>query len=125
MQGLHDDEHDERRLYAQRVRGAVWGTVIGCLIIGVLNSGLVLLDVSPFWQQVVKGALILLAVSIDRLKGGGEIHPNWWIDDPQPTAAEGVHPGAKSVNQWRVEFLGDFQQRMDRCLAPKSQPAAK
>lgn len=53
------------------------------------------------------------------------IHPNWWIDDPQPTAAEGVHPGAKSVNQWRVEFLDDFQQRMDRCQSPMPQPATK
>lgn len=53
-------------------RGSIWGTVIGCLIIGVLNSGLVLLDVSPFWQQVVKGVVILLAVAIDRFKGGGE-----------------------------------------------------
>ena len=43
-------------------------TVIGCLIIGVLNSGLVLLNVSPFWQQVVKGGVILLAVAIDRLR---------------------------------------------------------
>jgi ribose transport system permease protein len=50
-------------------RGTVIGTVIGCMIIGVLNSGLVLLDVSPFWQQVVKGAVILLAVAIDRLRG--------------------------------------------------------
>ena len=47
-------------------RGTVWGTVIGAVIIGVLNNGLVLLDVSPFWQQVVKGAVILLAVIIDR-----------------------------------------------------------
>lgn len=53
-------------------RGSVLGTVIGCLIIGVLNSGLVLLDVSPFWQQVVKGAVILLAVAIDRLRGTAE-----------------------------------------------------
>ena len=53
-------------------RGSIWGTVIGCLIIGVLNSGLVLLDVSPFWQQVVKGLVILVAVAIDRLKSGGE-----------------------------------------------------
>ncbi len=53
-------------------RGSIWGTVIGCLIIGVLNSGLVLLDVSPFWQQVVKGIVILLAVAIDRLKSGIE-----------------------------------------------------
>ena len=51
-------------------RGSIWGTVIGCMIIGVLNSGLVLLDVSPFWQQVVKGGVILLAVAIDRIKGG-------------------------------------------------------
>jgi ribose transport system permease protein len=47
-------------------RGTIWGTVIGAVIIGVLNNGLVLLDVSPFWQQVVKGAVILLAVIIDR-----------------------------------------------------------
>ena len=53
-------------------RGSVLGTVIGCLIIGVLNSSLVLLDVSPFWQQVVKGGVILLAVAIDRLRGTAE-----------------------------------------------------
>ncbi len=53
-------------------RGSVSGTVIGCLIIGVLNSGLVLLDVSPFWQQVVKGAVILVAVAIDRRRESNE-----------------------------------------------------
>lgn len=47
-------------------RGTILGTVIGCMIIGVLNSGLVLLNVSPFWQQVVKGGVILIAVAIDR-----------------------------------------------------------
>ena len=47
-------------------KGSIWGTVLGAVIIGVLNNGLVLLDVSPFWQQVVKGAVILLAVIIDR-----------------------------------------------------------
>ncbi|SOE21115.1 monosaccharide ABC transporter membrane protein, CUT2 family [Spirosomataceae bacterium TFI 002] len=46
--------------------GTVAGTVIGAVIIGVLNNGLVLLDVSPFWQQVVKGGVILLAVIIDQ-----------------------------------------------------------
>ncbi|TWU25566.1 ABC transporter permease [Bythopirellula polymerisocia] len=53
-------------------QGSIWGTVLGCLIIGVLNSGLVLLDVSPFWQQVVKGIVILMAVAIDRLRNRGE-----------------------------------------------------
>lgn len=48
-------------------RGSVLGTVLGCLIIGVLNNGLFLLNVSPFWQQVVKGLVILLAVALDRL----------------------------------------------------------
>jgi ribose transport system permease protein len=48
-------------------RGSILGTVLGCLIIGVLNNGLVLLEVSPFWQQVIKGAVILAAVAVDRL----------------------------------------------------------
>jgi ribose transport system permease protein len=48
-------------------RGSVLGTVLGCLIIGVLNNGLFLLNVSPFWQQVIKGLVILLAVAIDKL----------------------------------------------------------
>ena len=47
-------------------RGSVLGTVLGALIIGVLNNGLVLLNVSPFWQQVIKGLVILLAVVIDK-----------------------------------------------------------
>ena len=48
-------------------RGTITGTVLGCLIIGVLNNGLFLLNVSPFWQQVIKGAVILIAVAIDKL----------------------------------------------------------
>ena len=47
-------------------RGTIMGTVLGAIIIGVLNNGLVLLNVSPFWQQVVKGFVILLAVIIDK-----------------------------------------------------------
>jgi len=48
-------------------RGTILGTVLGCLIIGVLNNGLVLLEVSPFWQQVIKGLVIWAAVAIDQL----------------------------------------------------------
>jgi ribose transport system permease protein len=48
-------------------QGSIFGTVLGCLIIGVLNNGLFLLDVSPFWQQVVKGVVILGAVALDKL----------------------------------------------------------
>lgn len=49
--------------------GKIGGTIIGCLIIGVLNNGLNLLNVNSFWQYVVKGVVILLAVFIDYLRG--------------------------------------------------------
>src|SRR5215471_1567688 len=45
-------------------------------------------------------------------------HPHWWIDDPDPAAAEGVHAGARSVSRWREEFLRDFAARLDRTLPP-------
>ena len=53
-------------------RGSVLGTVLGAIIIGVLNNGLVLLNVSPFWQQVVKGFVILIAVMIDKANAKNE-----------------------------------------------------
>jgi ribose transport system permease protein len=53
-------------------RGTVMGTVQGALIIGVLNNGLVLMNVSPFWQQVIKGLVILLAVIIDKVNSKEE-----------------------------------------------------
>lgn len=49
-------------------RGWIVGTLIGALIIGVLNNGLNLIGVSSFFQQVVKGAVILFAVLLDRKK---------------------------------------------------------
>ncbi|MBH0231338.1 ABC transporter permease subunit [Halobacillus yeomjeoni] len=47
-------------------RGRIVGTLIGALIIGVLDNGLNLLNVSSFYQQIVKGGVILLAVLLDR-----------------------------------------------------------
>ncbi len=47
-------------------KGTIMGTVQGALIIGILNNGLVLLNVSPFWQQVIKGLVILMAVVIEK-----------------------------------------------------------
>ena len=47
-------------------RGTVWGTLIGALIIGILNNSLNLLGVSSFYQLVAKGMIILLAVFVDQ-----------------------------------------------------------
>ncbi|BCL76056.1 ribose ABC transporter permease [Jeongeupia sp. HS-3] len=47
-------------------RGWIIGTLIGAVLLGVLNNGLNLLGVSSFYQQVIKGIIILLAVLIDR-----------------------------------------------------------
>ena len=51
-------------------RGNLIGTVVGALIMGVLRNGLNLLDVNPFWQQVVIGMVILAAVLADEARKG-------------------------------------------------------
>lgn len=48
--------------------GTIWGTCIGALLIGIINNGLDLLNVSPFMQMVVKGAIIIFAIIIDERK---------------------------------------------------------
>ncbi|WP_069999775.1 ABC transporter permease [Cellulosilyticum sp. I15G10I2] len=48
--------------------GKIGGTVIGGLVIGVLNNGLNLMNVNSFWQYIVKGVVILIAVYVDYIK---------------------------------------------------------
>ncbi len=52
--------------------GTLGGTLIGVFVIGVLNNGLNLLNISSFWQLVVKGLVILLAVYLDVMKTRGK-----------------------------------------------------
>jgi ribose transport system permease protein len=49
--------------------GRISGTVIGAIVIGIISNGLNLMGVSSFWQLVVKGAIILIAILIDSQKG--------------------------------------------------------
>jgi erythritol transport system permease protein len=49
-------------------RGSIAGTIIGAFVIGVLADGLILLGVSEFWQMVIKGTVIVLAVVLDQLQ---------------------------------------------------------
>lgn len=49
-------------------KGSVGGSIIGAFVISVLSDGLVLIGVSEFWQMVVKGVVIVLAVIIDQVQ---------------------------------------------------------
>jgi ribose transport system permease protein len=49
-------------------RGSIIGTILGVLVIAVVNDGIVLLNIASFWQDVVRGALLIVAVAIDQLR---------------------------------------------------------
>lgn len=48
--------------------GRIWGTMIGVIFLGVIMNGMTLLNVSEYWQHVVRGALILVAVLLNLLQ---------------------------------------------------------
>ena len=49
-------------------RGSIVGTTLGVLVIAVVNNGIVLLNIESFWQDVVRGLLLIVAVAIDQLR---------------------------------------------------------
>ena len=53
--------------------GTVFGTLIGALIIVVLNNGLTLMNVYFYWQLVIKGTVIILAVMLDKFRTRGQV----------------------------------------------------
>lgn len=48
--------------------GTIGGTIVGAFVIGVINDGMVMCGVSEFWQRVIKGVVIVLAVIIDQFQ---------------------------------------------------------
>lgn len=51
--------------------GTIWGSLIGASIIGILKNAFVLLGVSAYWQSIVIGVVIVIAVTIDKLRTSG------------------------------------------------------
>jgi len=49
-------------------RGSIGGSIIGAFVIGVLADGLVMIGVSEFWQIVIKGGVIVIAVTVDQMQ---------------------------------------------------------
>jgi erythritol transport system permease protein len=49
-------------------RGTIGGAVLGAFVIGVLNDGMVMMGISSFWQTVIRGIVIVLAVILDQLQ---------------------------------------------------------
>jgi erythritol transport system permease protein len=68
-------------------RGSIPGSLIGAFVIGVLSDGLVMLGVSEFWQMVIKGAVIVLAVAVDQLQSRLQAR---FLPYLQSSAAEGA-----------------------------------
>ncbi len=98
---------------------------------GVIDGNVLRFRFSPrdafVWSYVIEsdyahldgqsGKFTAVPPPITRTSKRSVVHPNWWIDDPNPALAEGVHPGAKSVSQWREDYLRNFAERLKRCCS--------
>jgi ribose transport system permease protein len=67
--------------------GGVTGTAVGVLFIGTLQNGLAIAGVQSFWQQVVTGIILIVAIAIDRLQQGANLLPRKGGTAAPPTAA--------------------------------------
>jgi len=73
-------------------------------------------DFAPLDDQA--GKFTAVPPPAERTGRASAVHANWWVDDPDPAAAGGIHPRAKHVNRWRKELLRDFARRMHRFRVP-------
>jgi ribose transport system permease protein len=48
--------------------GAVWRTLFGVLLLQLISNGMNILDIAPFYQKIVQGAIILFAVALDAIR---------------------------------------------------------
>jgi hypothetical protein len=66
------------------------------------------------------GEITAISPPIDAALTPDPALPNWWTDDPSPSAAEGPHHGVRTMNEWREPVLRDFAARLERCRSAKA-----
>jgi len=52
-------------------RGTIVGTILAVILLGVLENGLIILNVNSFWQDIAQGLLLVVAVVIQQRRAGG------------------------------------------------------
>lgn len=52
-------------------KGSIWGTFLGIIMLTTISNGLTMLAVPTFWQQIIKGVILLISVLIDVIRSGG------------------------------------------------------
>ena len=75
--------------------GGIWGTTVGAFIIGILNNGFNLLNVSPFYQLIAKGAVIVLAVLVDQVLKAGAASTGGEPTAPHPQSVADAGPAGE------------------------------
>jgi hypothetical protein len=58
------------------------------------------------------GSFTAVQASPEKAAHVSRTHPNWWLDDADPAAAEGIHAGARHVSKYREAYLTDFATRL-------------
>lgn len=51
-------------------KGSIWGTFLGVVLLTTINNGLTMLSVNSFWQEIIKGSILLAAVLLDAWRNG-------------------------------------------------------
>jgi ribose transport system permease protein len=84
--------------------GRVSGTIFGAIVIGMVSNGLNLINVSSFWQLIVKGIIILIAVIIDSQKGNQNFLRGIFggRDDSRRPTGNGVSPSQGTTNEHQL-----------------------
>ncbi len=110
-------------------RGSIWGTLLGVLLLKLINNGLTLAQLNTFWQMIVTGLIILIAVGLDIVRQNkNPLRVRQMLIAAAAALAffAFVTPGSKVVSSWIVHTEHKATVALQEELAPQfKQPAPK